>query len=67
MYSLQPYFLSLITGYPQLQTIESFLMLCLGLMVALVSFVELSAILYESLQIKGDGPAPVSEIRTYDN
>ena len=69
VYSLQPFFGGFITGWYSSHplVIEELLMLGLGLIVALVSLVEIAALLNESLKFKEKTPGPAFEVRTYEN
>jgi hypothetical protein len=69
VYSLQPFFMGFITGWYSLHplVIEELLMLDLGLIVALVSLVEIVALLNESLKFKEKTAGPTFEIRTYEH
>ncbi len=69
VYSLQPFYLGFLTGWYSSHplVIEELLMLGLGLIVALVSLVEIVVLLNESLKFKEKSPGPAFEIRTYEN
>ena len=69
VYSLQPFFYGFLTGWYSSHplVIEELLMLNLGLMVALVSLVEIVALISESLKLKEKTSRPTFEIRTYEN
>ncbi|MHA1904894.1 MAG: hypothetical protein ACXADL_12870 [Candidatus Thorarchaeota archaeon] len=65
--SLLPYYWNYMAGSLQPLIFEDVLMIGLGLIVFLISLVELVALLYDSRQIREDAPVPVLEIRTYEN
>lgn len=64
--SLRPYQWSFMFGFSRPLLLDEILMIWLGAMVALVSIVELAAILYESLHLTKETPFSMHVIRTYE-
>ena len=69
VYSLQPFIGGFMINWYSTHhlVIEELLLLGLGLTVALVSLVEIVALLNESLKFKEKTPGPAFEIRTYEH
>ncbi len=69
VYSLRPIILGFMTYYYSSHplVIEDLAMLYLGLIIALVSLVEIVALLHESLKFKEKTSGPTFEIRTYEH
>ncbi|MHA1948664.1 MAG: hypothetical protein ACXAAO_05110 [Candidatus Thorarchaeota archaeon] len=64
--SLQSYLLIFLTRYTHLLIIEDYFMIVLGILVGLVSLVELSALLYGSLHTPKETLDSAYTVRTYE-
>ncbi len=66
--SLQPYLYGFLSNWflSHPLVIEDILLIFLGVLVALVSFTELAALLYESMHQKEKPLSPAFDIRTYE-